>query len=108
MPNLLLKAEYLVMLQDIFKELIPNCSVIAYGSRVGGDAHSGSDLDLAVMRNEKDSIDILTLRESLKESNIPFHVDIFDFLRLPKSFQQEIAKQSIEIYPNYNPNQTSN
>lgn len=33
------------ILTDIFDVYCPNAEIWAYGSRVGGDAHSGSDLD---------------------------------------------------------------
>ena len=97
-PNLFLKDEYLKILIAIFDKHISNCHVFAYGSRVKGDSHSGSDLDLAIIGKEE-KIPLSLIREELRESNIPFYVEIFDFYKLPESFQSEINTCKIEIYP---------
>ena len=65
------------------------------------DAHNGSDLDLAVTTLGNISADICHLKEAIRESNIPFMVDIFELTALPKSFQDEIAAHCIEIYPSF-------
>jgi predicted nucleotidyltransferase len=36
------------MVQQILATLLPEAEIIAYGSRVTGTAHEGSDLDLVV------------------------------------------------------------
>ena len=43
-----LKDEYLQELKDIFNRYCPKAEIWAYGSRLTGDCHSGSDLDLTV------------------------------------------------------------
>lgn len=72
--------------------------VWAYGSRVDGTAHEGSDLDLVVKEFGQDDANLFELREELKESNIPFLIDIFEFNKLPESFQKEIEKNYVVIY----------
>lgn len=96
--NLFLSADYITMLTDIFNARIPNCKVVAYGSRIKGTAHSGSDLDLAIF-SIGEKIPLSAIREDLSESNIPFFVDIFDFAKLPQNFQDEIMAKNVEIYP---------
>lgn len=43
-----LRANDLDLLQKIFRDYCPDAEIWAYGSRVNGDSHSGSDLDLTV------------------------------------------------------------
>ena len=77
MTKLFLKENHLDILKDIFTRLCPNATVYAYGSRVKGEAHEGSDLDLA-LDNNSDKIFMSEIIEAIKESDIPFLVDIFE------------------------------
>ena len=98
MAELFIKPEYLKMLTDIFDSYCPNAVIWAYGSRLKGDAHEGSDLDLVVKDfNSKDAV-LFELRELISESNVPFLVDINEFDRLPESFKDEIKKEYVVIY----------
>lgn len=93
-----LKEEYLNELKNIFNSYCPKAEIWAYGSRIKNNSHSGSDLDLVVKSfNEKDK-HLYELKKLLCDSNIPFLVDIQDFDKLPKSFQDEIKKDYIRIY----------
>jgi predicted nucleotidyltransferase len=68
--------------------------VRAYGSRVNGTSHAGSDLDLVVIGNEKPGWEnIAKLKEAFEESNLPFRVDILDWNSIPESFQKNIKRQ---------------
>lgn len=51
--RLQLAAPYLVQLQQLLARHVPEAEVWAYGSRVTGGAHEGSDLDL-VLRDARD------------------------------------------------------
>lgn len=96
MSSLFIKPEYLTELQEIFKTCCPQSTVLAYGSRIRNEAHSGSDLDLAIKNLM--GTDILTLREEISDSDIPFLVDIFEFEKLPLSFQEEISRNNVLIF----------
>ena len=63
------------------------------------DSHSGSDLDLAVKDFGERGKTVEELRELLRESNIPFLVDINEFDRLPAFFREEILKKYVVIFP---------
>lgn len=102
MNKIFIKSKHLAELRNIFSQHVPNTTVWAYGSRVKGDAHSGSDLDLAISPLKDENITLGELRAILIESNIPFLLDIFEFHRLPKSFQEEIAQYRVEIFPHCN------
>ncbi|MDR0968356.1 MAG: nucleotidyltransferase domain-containing protein [Holosporaceae bacterium] len=98
MTDLFIKPEALKEIRTIIKNIYPKATVWAYGSRVGGDAHSGSDLDLAVKSFGQENARVDDLREALRESGVPFLIDIFEFDRLPLSFQKEIMKKYVVVY----------
>ena len=83
------------MLKDILISYCPDAEIWAYGSRLNGDAHSGSDLDLVVKEKKKKNAKLYELKNLFSESNIPFTIDIQEFDKLPKSFQDEILKNYI-------------
>lgn len=85
------------MLEDIFKEYCPDANVFAYGSRINGRAHDGSDLDLTI-KNFPPEKYLFELKEIISESDIPFLVDINIYDNLPQSFKDEIEKNNIRVY----------
>lgn len=86
------------MLTDIFEQYCPNAEIWAYGSRVNGDAHEGSDLDMVVKNFHSNTAKLSELRELITNSNIPFLTDINEFDKLPKYFQDEILKKHVVIF----------
>ncbi len=75
----------------------------AYGSRVNGTAHEGSDLDLVIRTKDLQPFPIneyTQLVETIRESNIPILVEIRDWTRLPESFHKQIEKQYVLFYSN--------
>ncbi|MCC8015101.1 MAG: nucleotidyltransferase domain-containing protein [Eubacterium sp.] len=93
------KEKYLKMLTEVFESYCPKAEIWAYGSRVNGDCHSGSDLDLAVKSFGGEKKSVRELRNLISDSNVPFLTDVNEFDRLPKSFQDEIVKSYVIIYP---------
>jgi len=76
----------------------PNYEIWAYGSRVKGASHSGSDLDLVIYNPKNpDSLfhQLDALRQALHDSDIPFLIDIFDWSALPETFKTEILKTKV-------------
>lgn len=70
--------------------------VWAYGSRVNGTAHSGSDLDLVIRSQDLSPLpiaDYTELLEKIRDSNIPILVELRDWARLPESFHKQILLQ---------------
>ena len=92
------KEEYLKELKDIFTKYCPKAEIWAYGSRVKNDCHSGSDLDLVVKSFNEANKHLCELKDLLNESDIPFLIDIQDFEKLPKYFQDEIKKEYVRIF----------
>lgn len=95
LTELRLSARHLAMLQQILQRQVPDCEVWAYGSRVNGDGHEGSDLDLVLHRCE--ITQLLDLQEALQNSLLPMLVDLHLWERLPESFKQNILNSYIII-----------
>lgn len=90
-------------LLKIFSAVDIPMEVLAYGSRVNGTAHQGSDLDLVVRgrANQKLPANIfMNLKEEITESNIPIVVELFDWARLPESFHRNIEAQHEVLFSN--------
>ena len=82
----------------LLRTFVPAAQVWAYGSRISGKAHEGSDLDL-VLRNpsalDNPSSEIDRLRTAFRESDIPILIDVHDWALLPEEFQKEIATRYV-------------
>ena len=87
----------------IFSGVDAAFEVWAYGSRVNGDAHDGSDLDLVIRTPDlrKLPVDVfLLLKEKIQRSTIPIIVELFDWARLPESFHHNIMAKHEVLYSN--------
>ena len=95
-----LRPPHLALLQQILRQHLPQAEVWAYGSRVNGDGHDASDLDL-VMRQPANLMQSMPhledLREALMESDLPVRVDVTDWARMPASFQREIEAHYVVV-----------
>ena len=88
------------LLIDLLQKYLPSVTAWAYGSRVKGEAHDTSDLDIVLRSPDLSPIPISKLeafKEALKESNIPILVEARDWARLPESFHREILKAYIKL-----------
>ena len=86
-------------LEALLREHVPDTEVWAYGSRVTGESHPASDLDL-VLRGpslEPLSHGFTDLLEALEDSNIPILVQAHDWARLPQSFHREIERDYVVV-----------
>ena len=88
------------LLEGLLREHLPDVEVWAYGSRVNGRGHDGSDLDL-VLRGpglEEVPLDrLLDFEEAVRESTIPFLVEARDWARLPERFHREIERGYVVV-----------
>ena len=89
------------------KHLLPHIEEVwAYGSRVNGRSHSGSDLDLVLRSENLDPIDSSKLSnviDALRESNLPFLVQVQDWSTLPQNFHREIERQHVVLFAKNQP-----
>jgi len=101
MPDHLnLPARHRRALEALLREHLPGVEAWAYGSRVDGRAHDGSDLDLVLRGPELKSIPadrLSDFEEALRESTIPFLVEARDWARLPERFHQEIERRYVVL-----------
>ena len=83
---------------DIFTQGI---ELWAYGSRVNGDAHDTSDLDIVILTDNGEKIDIdkfMSFKSSLQKSNIPILTQVMDWNRIPESFHKNILSNYEVIF----------
>ena len=102
---LLRKKDQQTLLQIFSSASVP-IEVWAYGSRVNGTAHEGSDLDLVIRSADLKSIpvDVYTeLCEKIRDSNIPILVELRDWATLPQNFQSNIQKNYEVLYSSNQP-----
>lgn len=80
----------------LLAQYVPGAEVWCYGSRVTGQSHPASDLDL-VLRNPSDlavpQTALMQLKSALNESSLPILVDIVDWALIPESFRREIERK---------------
>ena len=96
-----LNPRYLIMVRALLTQHVPQMTVWAYGSRVAGQAHEGSDLDLVVIDPNDPTLpqkNLVALRAAFIESALPILVEVMDWARIPASFQQEISRQYVVVH----------
>lgn len=96
LEQLYLREKDFALLRGLLQQYLPNCTVWAYGSRVNGSAHEGSDLDLAVF-SPPDRNAYLACIEAYQNSLISILIDWHIFEELPESFQHNIRQSYIVI-----------
>jgi predicted nucleotidyltransferase len=87
----------------IFASAKTPIEIWAHGSRVSGEAHDGSDLDLVLRTKDLQKMPIdefLELKEKIQESNIPILVELFDWCRLPEAFHPNIEAKHEVLFSN--------
>jgi predicted nucleotidyltransferase len=95
-----LSQRHLATLRALLAVHTPHAHVWAYGSRVKGTAHEGSDLDL-VLRHPADLNEAVpgwaNLQEALRASNLPMIVDVHQWAHLPTAFRANIETGYVVI-----------
>jgi len=87
------------MIKNILNKTIPHCEVRAFGSRVNGTNREYSDLDLAIVGENKLGISVLgNVREAFMESTIPFRIDVLDYNAISEKFRKIIDAQYERIF----------
>lgn len=90
-------------LLDIFSLVDTPFEIWAYGSRVNGTAHEGSDLDLVIRSQNLSPIPktlYVELCEKIRDSNIPILVELRDWALLPGSFHKNIEQKYEVLFSN--------
>ena len=88
----------LELVKDILRKHIPDCEVIAYGSRVTGKSRRYSDLDLSIIGEKELPLRTLgDLQEDFEESDLPFRVDLHDWWDTSETFREIIKQKYVTI-----------
>lgn len=83
--------EQLKIVLDILNKFVPNSEVRVFGSRIKGNAKKYSDLDLAIVQNDKLSWKVIAdIKEAFQESNLTFRVDVLDWNSISDEFKKVI------------------
>ena len=100
MPDtLVLPPRYRDHLEALLRQHVPGVTVWAYGSRVNGECHEGSDLDLALRSTTGEPLSdrLVALKDALEQSNIPILVQVHDWAHLPEAFRHEIERGYVVV-----------
>ena len=101
MPDRLdLSARHRRVLEALLRDHLPDVEVWAYGSRVDGRGHEGSDLDLVLRGPGLEEIPadrLMDFDDAVRESTIPFLVEARDWARLPERFHREIEREYVVV-----------
>ena len=94
-----LPRRYRERLQELLKDHVPDAEVWAYGSRVNGESHEASDLDLVIRGPALEPLgaEFLNLVEAIEKSSIPILVEVLDWAKLPESFHREIQRDHVVV-----------
>ena len=93
-----LAPEHKNRLLKVMAEHMPDVEILVYGSRINWRGHDGSDLDIALRTYDLKPIDadrLERLMQAIQSINLPFLVDVHDWLSLPDSFKVEVLKHFI-------------
>lgn len=102
---MLLRDKHKHILEAIFESSPVPIEVWAFGSRVKGGAHEGSDLDLVIRTPDLQKLPIEVysdLNEKIRQCNVPIVIELFDWARLPELFQRNIEAKYAVLYSNIN------
>ena len=98
-----LSLKNLAIVRAILAAYIPQCEVRIFGSRVTQKAKKYSDLDLVIIGKKAIDEKILyKIKDELAESDLPIRVDVLDWHKTSKDFQNiinekyEVIQQCVE------------
>ncbi len=85
-PSVDLTPEELALLRSVFRS---EPRVLIFGSRALGTSRPFSDLDLCIQRDAPIPLtELAAFRDLLRESNLPYLVDLIDYATLSPGFRK--------------------
>lgn len=86
-----------LQISQIARSTLPlGAQVWAYGSRVKGNCHDASDLDLVISTSIVNPLpldNLVTFKHALQDSTIPILIQVLDWHHIPESFKSNILKR---------------
>jgi type I restriction enzyme S subunit len=99
MPLIDIKPEHLKIVRTILEKYVPEYAVWAFGSRAKRTAKKYSDLDLAVMTDQPLPLKTkANLSDAFSESDLPYKVDVVDWVSLDEWFREIVRKDAVVIF----------
>ncbi|MCK5718725.1 MAG: nucleotidyltransferase domain-containing protein [Thiomargarita sp.] len=98
--HLNLRSQHRQQIKFLLRKYLPGIEVWAYGSRINGRNHEGSDLDLVLRSPHLTPIENAkryAFEEALQDSTIPFLVEARDWAMLPSYFHYEIERSYVVL-----------
>lgn len=93
-----LDPEHWKIVRDILSRHVPENTVLVFGSRASRKAKKFSDLDLAILGDNPQSLDLMSgLSEDFAESDLPFKVDLVDWALIDRAFQKIILGNCVTV-----------
>ena len=95
------RPDHLQMVQTVLLNHVPSYEAWAFGSRARGDAGKNSDLDLCLVSDTPLSFEArANLKLAFSESNIPYCVDVVEWVSLSEGFRKLVVqdKQVINFH----------
>ena len=80
----------------ILKKHAPDAKVWVFGSRIKQTANNSSDLDLAIVSQNKIPLQVMNLLKfDFEESDLPFKVDVLDWQNISDDFKKVIKEKYV-------------
>ena len=93
-----LSPAHLAIVERILAEHVPECEVRAFGSRATWNAKDYSDLDLAVVGDERlPRGAVARLKEAFEDSPLPMRVDVVDWHSITDGFRESIESDCVVV-----------
>lgn len=93
---MVLPTKYKTELIRIIHKHLPSCKIYLFGSYAIGKERPGSDIDLALDREEKIPHDIiLKILIDIDDTTIPMKVDLIDIHKAPEELKKDILTEGI-------------
>jgi predicted nucleotidyltransferase len=98
--ELLLSERHRKLLIDLLAIHVPEARVWAYGSRVSGSAHEGSDLDIVLLHKTTREVAVdgkHELIDAIEQSLLPMLIDVSEWCYLPEWLRGEIEYRHVVL-----------
>lgn len=96
------RSDHLETVREILRRHIPDREVWAFGSRVRQAARPTSDLDLCIVGDTSLAYETAAaLRQAFSDSDIPYVVDVIEWVLTSDSFREIIAREKVVLQPQH-------
>jgi len=94
------RSDHLAIVRALLDRHVPDREVWAFGSRVSGTAKPHSDLDLVIFGDAPLDIAVAAaLEKDLRESDLPWKVDVVDWATTSEPFRRIMERDRIMLQP---------